>query len=258
MTQMIKRVLILMAMQSEADPLIKALSLLAMDIALDDELPFKVYVRNTPQQELALVVSGKDARYDVDNIGPQAATLMAYTAIKKFEPDLVISIGTAGGFSLKGAEIGTVYLSDQKFIFHDRIVPLPGFDHSAVGHYPAHNIRRMAADLYLPYGIVSSGSSLKKSAHEVDHLFAGGAVAKEMEAAAVAWVCWLKKKPLIAIKAITNLLDREGESEQLFLENFTYACQRLEPVVANVLSYLRNKSLADLSEIYSDDRADAT
>jgi nucleoside phosphorylase len=119
----IERILILMAMQSEAEPLINALSLFSIDDALDRNLPFKAYHRGYRQPEIMLVISGTDERYEVDNIGPQAATLMAYIAINRFQPDLVISAGTAGGFRAKGAEIGTVYLSDREFIFHDRIVP---------------------------------------------------------------------------------------------------------------------------------------
>ena len=43
----------------------------------------------------------------------------AYTSITAFEPDIVISAGTAGGFRSAGGEIGDVYLS-TKCVFHSR------------------------------------------------------------------------------------------------------------------------------------------
>src|SRR5262245_28664327 len=140
----IEKILILVAMQAEADPIIRTLHLQPSQQSIDAQLPFKAYEHCHPNQQIFLLVSGADPRYEVDNIGTQAATLMTYVGIERFQPDLVISAGTAGGFAARGAEIGTVYLSDDEFLFHDRIVPLAGFDAQGAGHYPAANVRTLA------------------------------------------------------------------------------------------------------------------
>lgn len=243
----IKKILILVAMKAEADPIIAALNLLATG-SFDAQLPFKSYERVDAEQHILLMVSGIDPRYRVDNIGTQPATLMAYVGIEQFRPDLVISAGTAGGFSARGAQIGTVYLSDDEFLFHDRQIPLAGFNEQGAGHYPAANVRALAQQLNLPLGKISSGSSFTKYPDQMAQIEKSGAVAKEMEAAAIAWVCWLKNTPCMAVKSITNLLDHDDSSEQQFNANFFFAVQNLSTTLAIVLQETRGKSLLDLAE----------
>ena len=247
----IKHIALLMAMQDEAQGLIDDLGLQLDTQLLDNELPMRLYVGSYKGLQLSLLLSGKDERYGVDNIGTQAATLSAYAAIRDIKADVLISAGTAGGFAdlpgNKGADIGRVYLSDEQLVFHDRRVPIPGFAESGVGHFPCLNVRNMAAALNLPYGVVSSGSSLEKSAKDVEVIERYGAVAKEMEAAAIAWVASLYKKPFFAIKSITNLLDRPGASEDLFLQNLHTASAELKKVSLSVLEYIQGKTLEDLA-----------
>lgn len=238
-------------MQAEAEGLIEALSLQQDKQLLDEALPMQLYVGRAGNLTISLLLSGRDERYGVDNIGTQAATLSAYAAIRDIRADVLISAGTAGGFAdlpnKRGANIGTVYLSDEQFVFHDRRVPIPGFAESGVGHYPCLNIRKMAAALKLPFGIVSSGSSLEKSAKDVEVIERYAAVAKEMEAAAIAWVASLYQKPFFAIKSITNLLDCPGASEDLFLQNLHTASTELTKVSLSVLEYMQDKTLGDLA-----------
>ena len=62
--------------------------------------------------------------HGVDNVGTVPAAVTAYLAVHEFKPDLVISIGTAGGFQAKGAAIGDVFLATA-FANHDRRIPIP-------------------------------------------------------------------------------------------------------------------------------------
>ncbi len=243
----IKKILILVAMQAEADPIIAALNLLATG-SFDAQLPFKSYERADADQQILLMVSGIDPRYRVDNIGTQPATLMAYVGIEYFRPDLVISAGTAGGFSASGAQIGTVYLSDDEFLFHDRQIPLAGFNEQGAGHYPAANVRALAQQLNLPFGKISSGSSFTKYPDQMAQIEKSGAVAKEMEAAAIAWVCWIKQVPLFAVKSITNLLDLGESSEQQFNDNFAVAVLGLAVCIQRIVEAMRGKFISDLAE----------
>lgn len=68
--------------------------------------------------------AGVSARYSVDNVGTAAAALAAFQALTAFHPDLVISIGTAGGFKARGAQIGDVFVGTQT-LNHDRRIAIP-------------------------------------------------------------------------------------------------------------------------------------
>ena len=62
--------------------------------------------------------------HGVDNVGTVPAALTTYLAIQALKPDLVISLGTAGGFKAKGGAVGDVYISTG-FANHDRHIPIP-------------------------------------------------------------------------------------------------------------------------------------
>lgn len=64
----------------------------------------------------------------VDRIGSQAATLAAWETIRVFNPDLIISAGTAGGFKNREANIGDVYLSTEAIKYHHRHIPVEHFE----------------------------------------------------------------------------------------------------------------------------------
>ncbi len=243
---MINNISILMAMQQEAQPIIDSLQLQENPAAIHQQLPMRCFQKQLGSIHLSLLVSGVDERHRVDNIGSEAATLMAYEAITQLKPDLLISAGTAGGFAKRGAEIGTVYLSEQHFIYHDRHVPLPGFDESAIGKYPAAKASRLAKDLNLKMGVISTGSSLEKSEKDVAIIDAHNAVAKEMEAAGIAWVAMLFNTPMLALKSITNLLDQDNKSEDEFVKNLAIASRALQDKVLALLAYLPDKSIQEL------------
>ncbi len=245
-TDKLNKICIAMAMEQEAQPFIEYFNLVKAPDVFSKHLPFVCY-QAPNDNSLSVVVSGRDPRYDVDNIGTQAATLQAYASIQALAPDLMISAGTAGGFASRGAQIGTVYLSDDKCVFHDRRVPIEGFNESAIGHLPVLKVNKMALDLDMPLGVISSGSSLEKSDKDIEVIERFNAVAKEMEAAAVAWVCWLHCLPFFAVKSITNLLDEPESSEEQFLENLQFSSDKLTEKLVQVVQYLKDKSLSDLS-----------
>lgn len=219
-------VVLVYAMQAEAEPFLKACAASEVPLPAPAWLPFRVF--HCPHETLTLhaLVSGVDARFGVDNIGLEAATLMAYIAIEHLAPDVLVSCGTAGGFAARGAQIGTVYLGDT-FLFHDRHVPLPGFDRSGLSKTSTFDAGAMADRLALPRVNVSSGSSLMRSAADITVMSDHDARAKEMEAAALAWVCQLSGVRLLAVKSVTNLLDHEENSEAQFERHFSSAVQAL-------------------------------
>ena len=246
-TRPIQNLALLMAMHDEAMPIINRLQMSEVENLLHPNLPMRCFQKSLGVLNISVLVSGADARFAVDNIGSEAATLMAYEAVCKLKPDLMVSAGTAGGFASRGAKIGTVYLSEDQFIYHDRHVPIAGFDQSAIGKYPALKIGQLAKDLRLPTGVISTGSSLEKNAKDLLVIDQHSAVAKEMEAAAIAWVAMLFNVPVIALKSITNILDESNQSETEFLNNLSFASQSLSEKLLELISYLQNKSIEDLA-----------
>lgn len=235
-----------MAMQEEAAPVIEALALQERADIFATHLPLRCFHRRETSRDVYLVWAGQDARFGVDYIGSEAATLSALETIRCLQPDLIISAGTAGGFAGRGASIGTVYLNEDRFVFHDRHVPLAGFEESAIGNFPGAPITTMAHDLGLPQGVISTGSSLQKTALDLAMLEAHHAVAKEMEAAAIAWVAMLSQTPVIAVKAITNLVDEDNDSAVEFTAHFKTATTALTYELVKVIDYLDGKMLCEL------------
>lgn len=93
-----------------------------------------------------LVHNGKDPKAGVDKVGTNAATLTTYLAIDAFQPDVVISAGTAGGFAARGATIASIFVSTA-CVNHDRRIPLPGFDEFGLGKADTHNCSKLVEDL---------------------------------------------------------------------------------------------------------------
>lgn len=71
-----------------------------------------------------LLRAGKCLVHAVDQVGTVPAALTAYLAIQAFQPDLVLSMGTAGGFAARGAAIGDVFVG-ASVINHDRRIQIP-------------------------------------------------------------------------------------------------------------------------------------
>ena len=172
------------------------------------------------------------------NIGTQPAALQAYVAMRAFAPAVVLSAGTCGGLESLGFRIGEVVAAAGEFLYHDRRVPIPGFDAYARGHYPAADGRALAAALGLRAGAVASGNDLETHPHDLAFFARHGVVAKEMEAASVAWVGGLLGVPVHALKAITDFVDHPASTAAQFEANFQAACASLTSAVVRASDWL--------------------
>ncbi|MFT5701336.1 MAG: nucleoside phosphorylase [Desulforhopalus sp.] len=237
-----RNISIIMAMKSEAAPLIQSLGLRKQNKPFQPGIPFELYQGRLEAAQLSLVVSGTDPDYQVDNVATVPAVLMTYLAIERFSPDLVLNPGTAGGMAAGGCEIGDVYLSSGSFCFHDRRIPLPGFDQYGMGLYPAYDTSVLANALRLKTGTVSTGNSLDLLDKDMQIILDNGAIIKDMEAAAIAWICRSLSVPMIAIKAITDLIDKDTPTETQFIENFSQAATHLHNKTIELLMYLQREN----------------
>jgi len=231
------RITLIMAMEDEAKPIIEELGLNHKGKLLNP-LPMEFYECRYKSLNINLITSGKCDRFNVDHIGPQAAILNTATAIGQLQPDLIINPGTAGGFASAGGQIGDVYLSYPLVCFHDRRIPLPGFDAYGIGSYYCFDTREMANNLGLKTGVVSTGSSLDFTDKDLEMIKSYGGVVKEMEAASIAWVADLYKIPFFAVKSITDLVDNATPTEEEFLRNLTSASIALSRETVRIIKYL--------------------
>ena len=163
----------------------------------------------------------------------------------KLQPDLVISCGTCGGWQRYGARVGQTYIADG-VMFHDRRVPGDNeWDTQGLGNYKVwEGSWRIAEALGLPMGKVTTGSSFDLSPEEDALIDANGGRLKEMEGAAVAFVCSLYKVPVMLVKAVTNLRDvtiaqpDEGTDSQIddFQENLKRASLSLRETLVKIIN----------------------
>ena len=194
--------------------------------------------------------------------------MSTYAALTVFgRQDLVLSVGTAGGFSQHGACIGDVFLS-TKCVFHARRIPeiskTEGQNPSCItleeygfGHFRSPNLIGLARAIDLKLGVVTTSDSLDCSDRDMALMMAEGATVKEMEAAAVAWVCHHAGIPFLAIKSITDIVDeyhKEDSTElmatrEMFEGNFDYAISTLKEKMKKVLTYLDHAKLSTFNQI---------
>jgi 5'-methylthioadenosine nucleosidase len=241
---MVRTVLVVMAMDVEAAPVRAALG--TRPLARPDwvgPMPFSWWEAERSGGRVVLSVNGRDPRHGVDAIGTEAAALATFAAARAVAPDLVVSAGTAGGWQRHGAAVGDVYLSGDRFVYHDRRIDLPGFDAYGVGSWPGVDTSGLAAQLGLRRGIVTSGDSLDESAEDAVRIRASGAEVKEMEAAAVAWVADLLRIPVLAVKAVTDLVDHPAPTAEQFTANLAVATERLRDAVVAVLDEVVGRPL---------------
>lgn len=236
---MISKVALIFAMEAEARPLIDELALEYDPSFGDPRLPFKYFRGELDGRiELLLSLSGKHEVHQVDNIGTEPAILNAYVTLSRFQPDLCINAGTAGGFRCRGCEIGDVFLIDRPCKFHDHRIPIPGFDAYGIGSYPVFEPAGMAEALGLKKGGVSTGNALDYTEVCLKIIERNEGHVKEMEAAAIAWVASQMKVPFMALKSVTDIVDGEHPTQDEFLRNLDAASRRIREKTIEVLKYL--------------------
>ena len=240
MKKVIKTISIIMAMEAEAAGLIKSLALIettSQKTQGEPRHPFRFYESSVGiAPKITVTVLGKDPRYNVDNIGTEPAAVATFATVSKYKPDLLISAGTAGSFQTAGAEIGKPYLSRKACYFHDHRIPISGWSEFGNGAYPTFDVSKIANQLGIDQGDVSSGNSLDFTDKDLARIHANGAILKEMEAGAVAWVAFITETPIFTLKTVTNLIDTNPDSSTEFQKNFDVAVTSLTENLRAVLA----------------------
>ena len=239
----IKKIVVLMAMAAEAEPVVSKLQMKASDLRFDPCLPMTVHTCWIGGSEVILVTNGTSERFQVDRVGTQPAALSAWESIRLFSPDIVISAGTAGGFRRAGAKIGEVYVSSGSVKYHDRRISVEGYHEYGIGSFPCCEVPKLERELGLKRGVVSTGNSFDRSRDDTDQIVRNGASVVDMEAAAIAEVAELAGVPFMALKSIANWRDGPREGAIQFVENLESASQKLAAKLTEVLVFLDGKRI---------------
>lgn len=236
-------ILYIIAMQAEAQPFIEHYGVKEVE-GFFAPLPCKLYQTSITGKGgqtslLSVVLNGQ--QHGSDLVGCEAASVATLAAIQRLQPDLVVNSGTCGGFQSKDASIAKVYIGNA-CMFHDRRVP--GDDQwgtQALGNYPVWSeAEKLAEHLSLPIGKVTTGSSLDMQPCDLEIIMENGGELKDMEGAAVAFVCSLLNTPILFVKSVTDLCDSGAETFEEFSRNLAKASQALKETNIRVIDYITN------------------
>ncbi|CAM9816986.1 unnamed protein product [Ascophyllum nodosum] len=241
----VKSVVIIIAMEAEAAPLIERLGLVEEPGKFSPAAPSKYFGGQYKGAAVSVVTNGKCSRFGVDQIGTVAAGLSTWLSVETLKPDLVINAGTAGGFKKHDTSIGDVFIS-SRVRNHDRRIPIPGFKEFGVGDHESHPTPAMLKELGFKEGVVTTGSSFDSTDTDDKIMEENDARVKDMEAAAVAWACEQHGTPMFCIKVVTDLVDGGGVGQEEFLQNLKAASESLQDATPKVLDYVLNRPLSEL------------
>lgn len=188
---------------------------------------------------------GKEAVVAKCGVGKVFAALCAQTMILKFSPDCIINTGVAGSLSEK-LGVCDVAVADS-VVQHDMDTSAIG---DPVGLISGINIVNIPADKKVSdlltevvsdlgintySGTVASGDQFISSAEKKDYIMKTfGAVACEMEGAAIGHVCYVNGVPFGVVRAISDNAD--GSSHMDFP---TFAASAAEISIKTVKEFVR-------------------
>lgn len=242
----ISSLLIVIAMQAEALPLVSKFNLSEdQDSPFPKCVPWIRYHGKYKDLEINIVIPGKDAMFGVDSVGTVSAALVTYASVQALKPNIVLNVGTAGGFKVKGACVGDVYLATD-IAFHDRRIPIPVFDQYGVRSRTTISTPNLVKELGFKVGKLSTGDSLDMSSQDEELIRANDTTIKDMEGAAIAYVTDLFSVPTLFVKAITDVVDGEKPTAEEFLENLSTVALAMEVAVTQVVDFINGKKLSDL------------
>ncbi|MCO5598458.1 hypothetical protein L7F22_052553 [Adiantum nelumboides] len=169
------------AMQAEALPFVESLKLEQDDGSMFPAgLPWIRYHGIHEGLDISVVVPGKCLIFGVDNVGTVPSALITYAAVQALHPDLIINMGTAGGFKAKGAMVADAYIATEA-ANHDRRIPIPIFDEYGIGVNTTVATPNLLQTLRLKEGKLSTGNSLDMTPQDEEIIKSNDATIKDME-----------------------------------------------------------------------------
>ena len=226
-------------MRAEAGPFIEHYGVKLLE-GFFEPLPCQCYHTQVHGSDLYIVLNGE--QHGSDLVGCEAASVATLAAIQKIQPDLVINSGTCGAFLSNGANIGDVYLGSS-VMFHDRRVPGDdAWGTQALGNYPVwEGTTALAQKLGFKLGKVTTGSSLDMQPCDEQVIRENHGELKDMEGAAIAFVCSLFQLPILFVKSVTDLCDSGAATYEEFSKNLALASENLRQANVRIIDELLSR-----------------
>ena len=128
--------------------------------------------------------------------------------IDKYSPDLIVNLGTCGGFE-DAVKLGDIILVDKTYVYD--IVELMG-DLDIVSYYASSLDLSWLAEPY-PFpaqrGMIASADS-DLPPGKLPFLKSLGAIAADWESAALAWVAQRNNARLLILRGVSDMVSEEG------------------------------------------------
>ncbi|EAR92458.1 phosphorylase family protein (macronuclear) [Tetrahymena thermophila SB210] len=225
----IKKIMFVIVMEHEANDLISLINLKRDETTLNN--PFlEGYTCEYNNKQVILVKPPIDPVYKVQSVSTEPASLCVYAAIKKYNPDIVISAGTSGGVKRKENPDLHLKIKDivvaQSIQFFTRTIIIKDWEGYVAGkQYNLLNPKPLHQILALKPVIIGTDNSFT---NDNTHAIEQGIDCIEMEAAAELRVCHLLNVPFTAIKIISDVeMDDPTERETLFKDFFVHGIKNL-------------------------------
>lgn len=193
----------------------------AMNVEMDS---LRSYMKDTVEETVGGIrfvrgtLEGKEVVTAVCGIGKVFAAMCAQTMILRYQPEAIVNTGVAGALT-DALDIGSIAVSSA-VVQHDMDTSPLG---DPIGLISGPNIVEIPADARLAEalcacagamdvrtqcGVIASGdqfvASAERKAFIVEHF---GAIACEMEGAAIGQVCYANRVPFCVLRAISDSAD---------------------------------------------------
>jgi len=181
---------------------------------------------------LTIVCDGTDKETGKDNVSVVPAAITALLINKILQPDMVINAGVCGGFGAQGGSITKVYIPNS-FQRHDQA-------DRCIIRSTAGDAFRASLGSGIEAGMCTTGRSLDKT--ELEEAVMNGAIAKEMEAHAIAWVCDLFRQKYFMVKAVTDLVEHPTTGPD-FAKNLGAARTKIDETLDAIIKLIDRPEL---------------
>lgn len=222
--------------------------------AMDEEIALLLENMTEKNEQVianTLFVQGKLSDKNVvllkSGIGKVNAAMATTIMHEHYSPRYVINTGSAGGFS-EGLEVGDIVIS-SKVVHHDVDVTAFNYDYGQVPGMPAmftadESLITKATEalknlsISSAVGIIATGDSFMDDPGRVAFVRDKfpTMIAAEMEAAAVAQVCYQYDKPFVVLRALSDIAGKDSSiSFDSFLDTAAKnAAQLIMDMIENI------------------------
>lgn len=175
----------------------------------------KIFYRGLIENKEVIVVKS--------NVGKVNSSRVCQMLIDKFNPNLVINVGTAGSVDNR-LDIGDIVVANKLVQYDFDVTPFGRKlgEIENIGEYIEVNedLLELFNDMDVIKGCIATGDKFipnKKEKDNIRNIF--NALCIEMEGASIAQVCLLDKVPFLVIRSITDKLDGSAKIDfETFLE----------------------------------------